>query len=124
MTPWVQGVEQKWPQLIGRVGRVRRPATSNAVARVFRAFQRFYRTRGGVHSVLSATRAWLRFGVVSVFTPHATTGQAPSAVVLPEARSLPLYRLINDPFRALQERQSVKSEATMADVLRPQVAGA
>jgi hypothetical protein len=59
-----------------------------------------------------------------VFTPHATTGQAPSAVVLPEARSLPLYRLINDPFRALQERQSVKSEATMADVLRPQVAGA
>jgi hypothetical protein len=33
---------------------------------------------------------------------------------------MPLYRLINDPFRALQERQSVKATATMADLLLPQ----
>jgi hypothetical protein len=32
--------------------------------------------------------------------------------------------LINDPFRALQERGDVKREAGMADVLRPQEAAA
>jgi len=64
MTPWGQGVEQKLPQLICSVGSVRLPATSNAVERFFRAFQRFYRTRGGVHSVLSATRELLLFWVV------------------------------------------------------------
>ena len=36
---------------------------------------------------------------------------------------MPLYRLINDPFRALQERASVKLEATMADVLLPKATG-
>ena len=104
ITPWVQGVEQKLPQLIRSVGSVRLPSTSNAVERFFRAFQRFYRTRGGFHSVLSAKRELLLFRVVYVFTQHATTGQAPIEVVMPEARSMPLYRLINDPFRALQER--------------------
>ena len=124
MTPWVQGVEQKLPQLIRSVGSVRLPSTSNAVERFFRAFQRFYRTRGGFHSVLSAKRELLLFWVVYVFTQHATTGQAPIEVIMPEARRMPLYRLINDPFRALQERESVKPEATMADLLRPKVAGA
>jgi hypothetical protein len=57
-----------------------------------------------------------------VFTQHATTGQAPIEVILPEARSMPLYRIINDPFRALQEWGDVKREAEMADVLRPQEA--
>ena len=74
--------------------------------------------------MLSATRELLLFLVVYLFTPHATTGQAPIEVIVPEARRMPLYRLINDPFRALQERASVKSEATMADLLRPQPAAA
>jgi hypothetical protein len=43
---------------------------------------------------------------------------------MPEARSMPLYRLINDPFRALQERENVKREVGMADLLRPQEAAA
>jgi DDE domain len=124
ITPWVQGVEQKLPQLIRSVGSVRLPTTSNAVERFFRAFQRCYRTRGGLHSVLSAKRELLLLWVVYVFTQHATTGQAPIEVVMPEVRSMPLYRLINDPFRALQARESVKSEATMADLLRPKAAGA
>ena len=122
MTPWVNRVEEKLPQLICRVGSVGLPSTSNAVERFFRAFQRLYRTRGGFHSVLSATRERLLFLVVSVFTQHATTGHAPIEVIVPEARRMPLYRLINDPFRALQERNDVKSEATMADLLRPQEA--
>ena len=68
-------------------------------------------TRKGFHSVLSATRELRLFLVVSVFTQHATTGQAPIEVLLPEARRMPLYRLINDPFRSLQERNYVKPEA-------------
>ena len=119
ITPWVSAVEAKLPQLICSVGSVRLPSTSNAVARFFGAFQRFYRTRGGFHSVLSAKRERLLFLVVYVFTQHATTGQAPIEVIIPEARRMPLYRLINDPFRALQERASVKPEATMADLLLP-----
>ena len=124
ITPWVTAVEAKLPQLICSVGSVRLPSTSNAVERFFRAFQRFYRTRGGFHSVLSAKRELLLFLVVYVFTQHATTGQAPIEVILPEARRMPLYRLINDPFRALQERGDVKPEAEMADLLRPQEAAA
>ncbi len=124
ITPWVSAVEAKLPQLICSVGSVRLPSTSNAVERFFRAFQRFYCTRGGFHSVLSAKRELLLFLVVYVFTQHATTGQAPIEVIMPEARSMPLYRLINDPFRALQERADVKSEVPMADLLRPQEAAA
>src|SRR5438128_723991 len=123
ITLWVSTVEAKLPQLICSVGSVRLPSTSNAVERFFRAFQRFYCTRGGFHSVLSAKRELLLFLVVYVFTQHATTGQAPIEVIVPEARSMPLYRLINDPFRALQERADVKSEAPMAVLLRPQAAG-
>lgn len=122
ITTWVKGIEEKLPQLICSVGSVRLPSTTNAVERFFRAFQRFYRTRGGFHSVLSAKRELLLFGVVYVFTQHATTGQAPIEVILPEARQMPLYRLINDPFRALQEREYVKATAPMADLLPPQEA--
>ena len=124
ITPWVSAGEAKLPQLISSVGSVRLPSTSNAVERFFRSFQRFYRTRGGFHSVLSAKRELLLFLVVYLFTQHATTGQAPIEVIVPEARSMPLYRLINDPFRALQERADVKPEASMADFLKPQAAGA
>ena len=45
-------------------------------------------------------------------------------MIVPETRSMPLYRLINDPFRALQERGDVKREAKMADWLCPQEAAA
>lgn len=122
--PWVSGVEEKLPQLLCSVGSRRLPATTNTIERFFRAFQRFYCTRGGFHSVLSAKRELLLFLVVYVFTQHATTGQAPIEVIMPEARSMPLYRLINDPFRALQERGDVKREMEMPDWLRPQEAAA
>lgn len=124
LTPWVSHVDAKLPGLICTVGSVRLPSTTNAIERFFRAFQRFYATRGGFHSVCSAKRELILFLVVYVFTQHATTGQAPIEAIVPEARRMPLYRLINDPFRALQERESVQSEATMADLLRPKAAGA
>jgi transposase-like protein len=59
LTPWVSRVDETLPQLICRVGSTRLPATTNAIERFFRALQRFYATRGGFHSVLSATRALL-----------------------------------------------------------------
>jgi hypothetical protein len=115
-------VEAKLPELICSVGSTRLPSTTNAIERFFRAFERFYQTRQGFHSVLSATRALRLFLVVSVFTQRDSTGQAPIEVIVPEARRMPLYRLINDPFGALQERAHVKAPATMADLLRPQEA--
>jgi hypothetical protein len=124
LPPWVSRVDEKLPGLICTVGSVRLPSTTKAIERFFRAFARFDKTRQGFHSVLSAKRERRLFLVVYVFTQQATTGQAPIAVIVPEARRMPLYRLINDPFRALQERESVISEATMADLLRPQAAGA
>jgi transposase-like protein len=124
ITSWVSTVEAKLPQLIGSVGSVRLPSTSNAVERFFRAFQRFYATRRGFHSVLSATRELLLFLVIYLFTQRATDGQAPIEVIVPEARRMPLYRLMNDPFRVLQERANVTRETEMADLLLPQTAGA
>jgi len=124
ITPWVSRVEAKLPGLICTVGSVRLPSTTHAIERCFRACQRFYVTRGGVHSGLSAKRERLLFVVVYVFTQQATTGQAPIEVIVPAARRMPLDRLINHPFRALQERDAVTSEATMAELLRPQTAAA
>jgi len=124
ITPWVSAVEEKLPQLICSVGSARLPSTTNTIERFFRAFERFYKTRRGFHSVLSAKRALLLFLVVYVFTQRGSTGQAPIEVIMPEARRMPLYRLINDPFGALQERNSVKPEAHMADLLRPQAVAA
>jgi len=120
----ITGVQEKRPQLIGRVGRTRLPAPTHAIERFFRAFLRFDATRGGVPGVRSATRELRLFLVVDLVTPRATDGQTPIEVILPEARGMPLYRWINDPFRVLQERESVKSEATMADVLLPEAATA
>jgi transposase-like protein len=124
ITRWVRGVEDKLPRLIGSVGSVRLPSTTNTIERFFRAFQRFYTTRGGFHSVLSAKRELVLFLVVYVFTQHATTGQAPIEVIMPEARRMPLYRLINDPFRALQERGNVKEKPKMADLFLLKAAAA
>jgi transposase-like protein len=122
LTPWVSRVDEKLPGLICSVGSVRLPSTTNAIERFFRAFERFYKTRKGFHAVLSAKRALRLFLVVYVFTQRDRTGQAPIEVIMPEARRMPLYRLINDPFRALQERGDVKREAELADLLRPQEA--
>jgi hypothetical protein len=50
------------------VGSGRLPSTTKAVERFCRAFQRFYSTRGGFHSVLSAKRELLLLLVMYLFT--------------------------------------------------------
>jgi hypothetical protein len=119
MPPGVQGGEAQGPPRIGRVGRVRLPAPPKAVERCFRAFPRCYRTRGGSHAILSATRALGLCFVVSLVTQHATPGQAPIDVSVPEAWRRPLSRVVTDPFRALQEREKVQATATLAAFLLP-----
>jgi hypothetical protein len=52
-----------------------------------------------------------------VFTSWACNGQALIEVIMPDARHVPPYRLINGPFRELQERGCVKPKATMTDVV-------
>jgi hypothetical protein len=124
MTASMSRLEAKVPKLLCRVGTRRLPSTTSAIERFFRALRRFYTTRRGFHSVTSAKRELVLFVVVSVFTQCATSGQAPIEAIVPEARRRPLYRFINDPFQALQERQAVRATATMADVLLPQEAAA
>jgi hypothetical protein len=124
ITPWVSEVEEKLPQLIGSVGSTRLPSTTTAIERFFRAFQRFDKTRGGFHSVLSSTRELLLFVVVYLFTQRDADSQAPIDVIVPEALRMPLYRLINDPFRALQERRHVKPTVKRADFLLSKAAAA
>jgi hypothetical protein len=116
--------EAKLPGLTLSGGSSRLPSTTNALKRFFRGFQRFYATRGGFHSVLSAKRELLLLLVVYVFTQQATTSHAPIKVIVPEARRMLLYRVINDPLRALQEWGAVKPTGSTADLLVGQAAAA
>lgn len=124
ITGWVETVVAKLPALICTIGSVRLPATSNAIERFFRAFNRFYKTRCGFHSLTSAKRELVLFLVVYLFTRRDKDDKAPIETILPEAVRMPLYRLINDPFGALRELKNVKSEVPMADFLLAQAAEA
>jgi hypothetical protein len=64
ITPWATGVEEKLPQLMGRVGSRRVPSISHTIDRFFWAFERFYKTHQGFPSALSAKRALCLFFVV------------------------------------------------------------
>jgi hypothetical protein len=128
---WVRLTETKLPHLLPSVGSRRIPSTTNAIERFFRAFQRFYKTRCGFHSVISARRALIVFLVVYLFT-RGHNGTAPIEAIVPEASQMPLYRLINDPFTCLkmfvaddpQKLKYVKQIEIMADFLTTEAAAA
>lgn len=86
-------------QLLPALRRNQYPRTTNAIERVFRAFQRCYKTRGGFHSVASAHRELMLFIVVYVFTIQVQSGMAPIERIVPEATHMPFYQILNDPFR-------------------------
>jgi transposase-like protein len=96
---WVQRTTARLTHLLPALRRNAYPRTTNSVERFFRAFQRFYKTRAGFHSVGSAIRETLVFVVVYVFTVQVSTGTAPIEQVLPEACHMPFYKILNDPFR-------------------------
>jgi hypothetical protein len=43
-----------------------------------------------------------------VFVQHPGSGKAPIESIMPEARRMPLYRLINDPFGTVVVCENVK----------------
>lgn len=99
LTPWIMQTRTRLSQLLPALRRNQYPRTTNAIERFFRAFQRFYKTRGGFHSVVSAQRELMLFIVVYVFTIQTETGLAPIERVLPEAKEMPFYQMLNEPFR-------------------------
>lgn len=99
LASWIENVWGKLGRLIPAVRRNNSPRTTNQVERFFRAFQRFYKTRGGFHSLVSAKRELMLFVVVYVFTQQADSGIAPIEQIIPQAKHMPLYQLINQPFR-------------------------
>jgi transposase-like protein len=95
---WIATTWKNLDRLIPALRRNRYPRTTNKIERFFRAFKRFYKTRGGFHSVTSAKRELILFLVVYLFTQQEETGKAPIERIIPEATRMPLYRLLNDPF--------------------------
>jgi len=63
--------------------------------------------------VKSAKKQLLLFLVGYLFTQREA-GQAPIEKIMPEAREMPLYKLINDPFQNLWEVGNVKETSKMA----------
>jgi len=99
LASWITTVRGKLDRLGPALRRNQYPRTTNHIERFFRAFQRFYKTRGGFHSVISAQRELMLFVVVYVFTQQAESGQAPIEQIVPQAKDMPLYKIINAPFR-------------------------
>ncbi len=97
---WLQRVWEELPHLLPAIGSRKIPKTTNAIERFFRAFNRFYKVRKGFHSLKSAKGQLTLFLVFWVFT-QKEDGRAPIERIMPEARTMPLYQLMNDPFRAL-----------------------
>lgn len=96
---WMTTTTAKLPHLLPALRRNGVPRTTNSIERFFRAFHRFYKTRNGFHSVHSAIRETMVFVVVYVFTIQPGTGMAPIEQIVPEAKHMPFYLLLNDPFR-------------------------
>jgi transposase-like protein len=95
---WIARMHGRLDHLIPALRRNAYPRTTNGIERFFRAFQRFYKTRGGFHSVLSAKRELMLFVVMYVFTVQVGTGMAPIEQIVPQAKQMPFYKLVNDPF--------------------------
>ena len=60
---WISQTQQTLDRLEPAVRDNTSPRTTNRIERCFRAFQRFYKTRGGFHSIMSAQRQLMLFVV-------------------------------------------------------------
>jgi len=112
---WVEQTMARLGHLLPAVGSRFLPTTTNAIERFFRTFARFYKVRCGFHSVRSARLELMVFLLVYVFTQRAKDGKAPIEAIMPQAREMPLYRLLNDPFALLENSEDVKQTPFMAD---------
>ena len=94
---WLDQTERSFPRLLPSVGSVCIPRTTNAIERFFRAFSRFYKVRCGFFSVVSARRELILFLLMYLFVQQPESGKSPIESIMPEAREMPLHKLINDP---------------------------
>ncbi len=49
--------------------------------------------------MISAPREFMLFVVVYVFTQQVDSGQAPIEQIVLQAKDMPFYKILNDPFR-------------------------
>lgn len=96
---WIENVTKKLDKLIPSLRENNYPKTTNMIERFFRAFNRFYKTRCGFHSVASAKRELILFLVVYIFTIQPESGKAPIETIIPRAKEMPLYQLLNYPLK-------------------------
>jgi len=115
ISEWAQQTEQKLPKLLPSVGSVCIPRTTNAIERFFRVFNQFYKKRCGFFTLVSAKRELILFLVMYVFIRQPESGKAPIESIMPDAREMPLYKLINDPLRTVMGVKNVKKNIKMAD---------
>ena len=115
ITEWVQQTEAGLPKLLPAVGSGRLPSTTNAIERVFRVFNRFYKVRCGFSTVKSAKRELIFFLLMYLFVQQADSGKAPIESILPRARGMPFYQLVNDPLKVIAGLADVKRKVRMAD---------
>ena len=112
---WVDQTEQKLSKLLPSVGSICIPRTTNAIERFFRAFNQFYKKRCGFFTVVSAKRELILFLVMYLFIRQPESGKAPIESIMPDAREMPLYELINNPLRVVMGVENVNRNVKMAD---------
>ena len=112
---WVSKTEANLSSLLPTIGSRKYPSTTNAIERFFRAFNRFYKPRCGFFSVVSAKKELIFFLLMYLFVVQAETGKAPIEAIVPQARQMPFYQLVNYPFGALMGTQFVKPNMKPAD---------
>lgn len=111
---WIAETLATRPYLLPAIGSRRLPRTINGIERFFRTFNRFYKVRGGFHSVRSAKGERLLFVLVYLFTQRDKDGSAPIEAIVPEARQMPFDRLLHDPLAVLLGVDQVKLPPKMA----------
>jgi len=112
---WVEQTEKKLPKLLPSVGSICIPRTTNAIERFFRAFNQFYKKRCGFFTVVSAKRQLILFLVMYVFIRQPESGKAPIESIMPDAREMPLYKMINDPLKSIMGVENVNRKPKMAN---------
>ncbi len=65
--------------------------------------------------MVSAKRELILFLVMYVFIRQPESGKAPIESIMPEAREMPLYKLINDPLGTVLGVENVNRNVKMAD---------
>jgi hypothetical protein len=97
MGGWVPQTLETLSCLLPAIGRCVLPSTTHAIERFFRTVNRFSTGRCGCHALRSATWDVVLFLLGSRFTQRDSDGMAPIEAIVPEARQMPLSRLITDP---------------------------